>query len=138
MLLRVKTADQLKSATYFKQYIKLCMYLKLRIINPLEYRGWDESILANKKACFSRSKAWATILHETFKCKPMYFCTFCREHIDSIVPVMEMGGWINGRRGVSLPFTQYCEPITGNHFQFSDILDLILSHGEKNIKRERF
>lgn len=106
------------------------MSLKLSIINPLEYSGWDELLPSNREICFSHTRVWAKILYETFKCRPMYFCDFNKEHIHVLVPVMEINSKLTGRRGVSLPYTHICEPIFDKSVQFNEILDGIISYGK--------
>jgi hypothetical protein len=107
------------------------MTLKLQIINPLEFNGWDELLLSYKEICFSHSRAWAKIIHETFGCNPMYFCNFNGQRINVLVPVMEINSKLTGRRGVSLPYTHICEPIFDKNAKFNEVLDTIISHGKR-------
>jgi len=43
---------------------------------------------------------------------------------------MDVKSAITGRRGVSLPFTDYCEPIIAGSIKFQDILDRIIQYGK--------
>lgn len=44
---------------------------------------------------------------------------------------MEVNSWITGMRAVSLPFTDYCEPIMTESGLFPDLMEALLSQGRK-------
>ena len=44
---------------------------------------------------------------------------------------MEINSIITGKKGVSLPFTDYCNPIVDRNIQFQDLLDDIVEYGKK-------
>jgi hypothetical protein len=44
---------------------------------------------------------------------------------------MEINSFLTGKRGVSLPFTDYCEPVASNAAEFSMLLDDILRYGKQ-------
>ncbi|MEN8265342.1 MAG: peptidoglycan bridge formation glycyltransferase FemA/FemB family protein [Nitrospirota bacterium] len=44
---------------------------------------------------------------------------------------MEIKSCLTGKRGVSLPFTDYCEPVISNDINFQDIFDSIIEWGKK-------
>ncbi len=44
---------------------------------------------------------------------------------------MEIQSLLTGRRGVSLPFTDYCQPIISDRIHFKEILDNIIDYGKK-------
>ena len=46
-----------------------------------------------------------------------------------MIPVMEVNSFLTGKRGVSLPFTDHCEPIAPNEACFSSMFDEILRYG---------
>jgi lipid II:glycine glycyltransferase (peptidoglycan interpeptide bridge formation enzyme) len=45
---------------------------------------------------------------------------------------MEINSFLTGKRGVSLPFTDYCEPIIEEGIEFQDLLNPIIGHGKKS------
>jgi len=75
--------------------------MQLQIINPLEYPGWDELLLTNEN------------------------CSFF------LIPVMEIRSLLTGRRGVSLPFTDYCQPIISDRSHFKELIDYIIDYGKR-------
>jgi len=44
---------------------------------------------------------------------------------------MEIKSLLTGRRGVSLPFTDYCQPIVSNRTQFKEMISHIIEYGKR-------
>jgi len=107
------------------------MRLTLNVINPLEYEGWDKLLLSTSGYSFFHSEAWARVLYESYKYKLLYFTLFESDKLLASVPVMEINSFLTGRRGVSLPFSDYCEPIITKNIQFQDVIDSVLDYGKK-------
>ncbi|OGB61280.1 MAG: hypothetical protein A2Y94_09950 [Caldithrix sp. RBG_13_44_9] len=100
--------------------------MKLQVVNPLETADWDHTVLSFKNYSFFHSQAWGRILSESYGYKPSYFCWTVNDLYHQIAAVMEINSFITGRRGVSLPFTDECEPlvhqVSENHF-FKDLIE---------------
>jgi hypothetical protein len=47
------------------------------------------------------------------------------------MPFMDVKSILTGRRGVSLPFTDYCEPLISGDINFKDVLDRIVQYGKR-------
>jgi hypothetical protein len=50
----------------------------------------------------------------------------------ALIPVMGVNSFLTGRRGVSLPFTDYCKPIIANGIPFQNLLEHIIENGKKS------
>jgi hypothetical protein len=105
--------------------------VELNIINPLEYPGWDELVLTNENYSFFHSSSWARVLCESYKYKPIYFTSISNGELSALMPVMEVRSPLTGRRGVSLPFTDYCQPIASDKSHFQEIIDNLVVYGKK-------
>lgn len=105
--------------------------MDLQILNPLDIPNWDDLVLATGQASFFHSSAWARVLHESYGYKPIYFCSFENGKLSSLMPVMQVNSWITGKRGVSLPFTDYCEPILQENLSSPELLDDIIRSGRQ-------
>jgi len=81
---------------------------QVKVINPLEYLGWDDLIPNRLPGGFFYSTAWARVLCDTYKHVPLYFCRFSGNQLTEALPVMEVSSRLTGKRGVSLPFTDSC------------------------------
>ena len=98
-----------------------------QIVNPINHSNWDRLVLAHPNYSFFHSSAWARVLHESYGYKPLYFTIFEGDNISACLPVMEIHSFVTGKRGVSLPFTDYCEPLVRDQAQF----DSLLSHARE-------
>src|SRR3990167_10276631 len=105
------------------------MPLELEIINPLVYPDWDKLVLSTPNYSFFLSSAWARVLHETYKYKPLYFTLIKNNKLSALIPFMEVGSILTGKRGVSLPFSDYCEIIGIDKDAFQDAIFLYKING---------
>jgi hypothetical protein len=104
--------------------------MEVEIINPLEYPGWDDLLLSQHDHSIFHTTHWARILHESYGYTPLYFTLFRDGALSALIPVMEVNSWITGRRAVSLPFTDYCEPIMTENGIFPELMEALLSQEE--------
>ena len=105
--------------------------IKVETINPLEFVGWDELIQTQPDSTFFHSSHWARVLHSTYGYKPLYFTVRDNNTILAIIPVMEIDSSLTGKRGVSLPFTDLCQPVINKSFRASEIWNALREYGEK-------
>src|SRR6267378_7660562 len=81
---------------------------RLSIVNPIEYPDWDSLVAKHSDSSFFHTAAWARVLHETYGHTQWYFCRITEGGLEALLPVMEVSSRWTGRRGVSLPFTDFC------------------------------
>ncbi len=105
--------------------------MRIQIINPIEYPDWDELLLTNPGSTFFHTSAWARVLAESYKYRPLYFMTAGNGRLTALVPVMEINSPLTGKRGISLPFTDYCRPIAANNEQLDDLLKKVVAYGQQ-------
>ena len=103
----------------------------IQIINPIEYPGWDDLILSTHDYSFFHSSAWAKVLSESYHYTPLYFASMGEGQLSALVPVMEVRSPLTGVRGVSLPFTDYCDPFIDGNVKFQDFLKYIIEYGKQ-------
>jgi hypothetical protein len=103
----------------------------LQIINPITYPGWDDLLLRTPGASFFHSSAWGGVLAESYGYTPLYFTILQNGKLRALVPFMEINSILTGKRGVSLPFTDYCDPVVDEGFVFKDLFDHIIEFGRK-------
>jgi len=85
--------------------------MNIKIINPLDFPSWDKLLLTNKEASLFHSSLWARVLVEAYRFKPCWFTIYDKEKLLLSIPMMEIDSFLTGKRGVSLPFTDRCEPV---------------------------
>jgi hypothetical protein len=77
---------------------------------------------------FFHSSAWARVLHDTYRYTPAYFVVRDAGRIQCLLPIMEVDSWLTGRRGVSLPFTDECEPLCTDPAAFDGLMEEVMQH----------
>jgi hypothetical protein len=106
--------------------------LSLQIIDPTRYEGWDDLLLSTTGYSFFHSSEWARVLVESYGYTPKYFTIVEDSKLMALMPLMEVNSLLTGRRGVSLPFTDYCSPIMANGMPFKSLFDEIIKSGKNS------
>lgn len=99
-------------------------------INPLEERGWDALLATHSGSSFFHSSSWARVLNDTYGHQPFYFCRISNGQLQGLLPTMEVSSRLTGTRGISLPFTDFCAPLSGAQGSDWDPYDLAIQHGK--------
>lgn len=105
--------------------------MSLQVTDPTNYPGWDEVLECSPGATFFHSSAWADTLKKTYGFHPHYFVVFDNGKLSALVAVMEVNSFLTGKRGVSLPFTDFCEPLLDGGLPFEDVFEGVLAIGKK-------
>ena len=80
-------------------------------IDPLKDRDWDDLVSSREDHSIFHRSAWARVLTETYGHRP-YYLRISVEGVEvAIVPLMEVNSFLTGRRGVSLPFSDFTGPL---------------------------
>jgi hypothetical protein len=105
--------------------------MNIEVVNPLDVPDWDEQVRSLPGYSFFHSAAWARVLCESYGYLPKYFSIFDGDRLNAFLPVLEVKSFITGKRGVSLPFTDLCEPLASNPEQFEALLTCAKEYGQK-------
>ena len=105
---------------------------RLVAIDPLQYPDWDSLLARHPQNCFFHGTAWARVLYETYGHRPFYFCRFSNGQLEEMLPVMEVSSPLTGRRGVSLPFTDFCSPLPSGNNDQKGIYSVAMDYGREN------
>lgn len=100
------------------------------IANPLEDADWNNRLALSPGHSFFHTSNWARVLHESYDYQPVYAAIIENGTLLAMVPVMEVKSRLTGRRGVSLPFTDYCEPIRTDERYLQAVLDNLREYGK--------
>jgi Acetyltransferase (GNAT) domain len=85
--------------------------LELKIVDPERDTAWDHVIALHRDSSCFHTSAWAKVLRQTYKHKPFYLQFSRGRRLVALVPLMEVRSPFTGRRGISLPFSDACEPL---------------------------
>lgn len=94
------------------------------LIDPRAVSDWNARCLTRPDANVFQSAEWARVLLETYRWKPFYF-----EHGNAVLPLIEAESWITGRRGVSLPFSDFSVPVGCDSEQLLGLFNAALETG---------
>jgi hypothetical protein len=72
------------------------------------------------------------VLQRAYGFRPLYFTIFEGDLLSACLPVMEIDSFLTGRRGVSLPFTDFCEPLVSADGQFEELFREATAYGKSN------
>lgn len=82
------------------------------IINPLDDPRWAELCEQDPRASVFHSTAWLEALHQTYGYVPSVYTTCPPAHpLTNGVVFCRISSWLTGRRMISLPFADHCEPL---------------------------
>jgi hypothetical protein len=80
-------------------------------VDPASYAGWNELVMSHADGSFFHSVEWMRALRATYKFAPAYLVMRRGGEIAAVIPFMEVKGLTGRRKGVSLPFTDFCQPL---------------------------
>jgi hypothetical protein len=90
---------------------------EIQRINPIGNSNWNALVAAQSKHSFFHTAEWAKVLADTYGYAPVYFAAGETDFL----PLMEVDSWLTGRRGISLPFTDDCQPLCADAATFQKL-----------------
>ncbi|HET7625801.1 MAG TPA: GNAT family N-acetyltransferase [Verrucomicrobiae bacterium] len=104
---------------------------KTQDITPTTASDWDAPFAGQPQFGIFHSAAWSAVLNRTYGFRPVYFSTNNGNEIPALLPLMEVSSRLTGKRGISLPFTDFCEPL-GTAAERKSLFENALQLGRKN------
>lgn len=80
-------------------------------IRLLTVSEWKTALATFDHASIFHAPEWINLLASSYRYTPVLACLGAPESPQALLPVMEISSVLTGRRGVSLPFTDACEPL---------------------------
>lgn len=93
---------------------------------------WDRRVSALRGATCFHSAGWMRVLHESYGYAPCCFASIKPEGFGSLLPMMEVSSLLTGRRGVSLPFTDFCEALGTPGCDFQPLVEQAMNHAREH------
>jgi Acetyltransferase (GNAT) domain len=101
--------------------------LKARIIDPLCDSDWDKLVGSHRDSTIFHTAAWTRVLTTSFGHRPVYLHFTRANNLSALLPLMEVSSHLTGRRGVSLPFIGYCNPLIFDGSDMPPILNTLMN-----------
>jgi hypothetical protein len=87
-------------------------FLRRAEIDPLKDPRWPELLRRHPDASVFHTRGWLETVYRTYGCKPAVFTTSGPDSdLANGLVLCRMRSWLTGRRLVSLPFSDHCEPL---------------------------
>jgi hypothetical protein len=102
------------------------------LLNPLLDGKWENAISMHRDATIFHSTAWARVLLDTYGHRPCYIQMSLNGSLFALIPMMEVQSALTRSRGICLPFSDYCAPLT-----FSSFGHELVAQKLQQIARER-
>jgi CelD/BcsL family acetyltransferase involved in cellulose biosynthesis len=103
----------------------------IEVVDPRLVAGWDSLIETRSDRSFFHSAAWANVLCDTYGFEPLHIVVRRGGEVVSVLPVMEVNSPLTGKRGVSLPFSDFCRPLGANPADLGEMLKAALELGRR-------
>jgi hypothetical protein len=106
------------------------MNIKIEFVNPILYKDWDQLVLRSSQYSFFHTTAWAKVLSDSYNYLPEYLFSAEDNKIQLLLPFMHISNFLTGKRGVSLPFTDYSDPIISEEISQENLVHFIIEHAK--------
>jgi GNAT acetyltransferase-like protein len=105
--------------------------MSIKRINPSQYPVWDDLLLSSDISSFFHTAGWSSVLAESYAFTPIFFTQIDNGGLSGLIALMEVNSPLTGKRGVSLPFTDQCEPIADDRSSFNVLFNEVVTYGQK-------
>ena len=93
----------------------------VKMLDPLVDSGWNDFVLRHPLSSVFHTREWLQSLHLTYGYRPIVFTTSTSNELHNGVVFADVRSWVTGRRLVSLPFSDHCDPLASGQ-DLEDIL----------------
>lgn len=99
--------------------------IEVKILDPIHDSDWDRLVASHPDSNFFHTAVWARVLSRTYRHKAFYFRFSRGSEVVALVPMMEIRSPLTGRRGVCLPFSDFCPPLIFDQPESGNVMDEI-------------
>ncbi len=80
-------------------------------LDPLTDNRWTEFLMAHPESSVFHTREWLQSIRLTYGYEPVVFTTSSGNTITNGVVLCRISSWLTGKRMVSLPFSDHCQPL---------------------------
>lgn len=100
-------------------------------LNPIEIKNWNQMILRTGQSSIFHTCEWASVLINSFKYSPNYIGLIDNSEISLVVPLFGINSIITGRRAISLPFSDHCDPILSAGTNVDELIEFLIDYAKR-------
>jgi len=105
-------------------------------VDPLQDRRWSKLLLKHPAATVFHLPEWLEALRRTYGYEPVVFTTSApHQELTEGFAMCRVDSWLTGRRLVSLPFSDHCEPLVSNTKELQRLLSDLKQEIARGIHR---
>jgi len=105
---------------------------KLEIVDPRTFTNWNSMIQnSSDEYTIFHTSNWSSVLSDSYGFRACYFAIIEGDRFIFLLPIMEVHNFLFGKKGICLPFTDYCNPIINNKVELNDLLPQLISAAQK-------
>ncbi len=93
------------------------------VIDPTVDPVWDRLVASHPGSTVFHASAWMRVLCETYGHKPIGLIWSRKGQAEALLPILVVASVLTGRRGVCLPFTDFCAPLYFGEFDPTVVLN---------------
>lgn len=102
-------------------------------VDPLTDPRWNEFLERHPLASVFHSIPWLEAIQKTYGYSPVVFATSgSGPDLENGLVFCEVNSWLTGKRLVSLPFSDHCDPLVG---ETADLVDILTFLEEQSAER---
>jgi hypothetical protein len=122
----------LRSQAGCYQLADIEMAMDVYEIDPLVDARWLDLQQGHPEASIFHTRGWLEALRRTYGYRPVAFTTSRPgSELRNGLPFCHINTWLTGRRLVSLPFSDHCDPLVSNREELGQVLDYIQRKSEQ-------
>jgi len=107
--------------------------VSIYLVDPIGDLRWRTFVSQHRCASLYHSPGWLQALHETYGYQPLVLTTSQpTEEISNGVVFCQVRSFITGRRLVSLPFSDHCQPLVETELEFRRFLAYLAKERDDN------
>lgn len=107
--------------------------MALHTLDPLTDPRWPEFLSRHPDASIFHTSGWLQALSSSYRYRPIAFTNAPDRTLSNVIVFCEVQSWLTGRRLISLPFSDHCQPLAAG-----DPLAEILEHLERSRSSQRW
>ena len=101
--------------------------METTIIDPLASPQWDTGAGSHPECTIFHTTAWARVLAKTYGHRPVFHRCAAAGRNAAFVPMLEVRSILTERRGVCVPFSDSCAPLTGGDCDSEPLIQALLA-----------
>src|SRR5271155_4012640 len=106
--------------------------MKVFELDPTKDARWSEFVERHPKASVFETVGWLQALQHTYGYEPVTFTTSPpTDELKNGIVFCRVNSWLTGRRLVSLPFSDHCEPLCNSPEELNVLLRYLLAAVEQ-------